>query len=419
MEDAMKLLESFPFSDGRDTILHECIRHARYRQLADTILAHIHTVGLNIDETDDEGRTALHIAAETNSIVLVRQLLSAGASVSVKDALGNSPLHSMVLSRAYDLEFFETLPVTGADVCSQNLAGDSPLRLLVGRLAGVQKQEESEEEEAERADIEFMDTVELIGLSLQLATDQQVVQDEKSFTLFIEKILLSVDHFYSRAQVEALRRILVGENKKVVKEMLGVFVLHDAFDQICPLRVLVETVDFPAYDPIPEHYSYALAEILLEEDEGSMFSREENEADMPGCLFVHHPLTRYLQYLELDYALYLGIHLDSGYGTRKGNVDIHQIRTALYYVHDTLTRQLISYSWPVPGMYRSRVMAAIHIRRALGLDDVLIDSASLLRWMLDPIKAESEEAILINYEAVRIDELANKLRPLMRIERKV
>lgn len=46
-----------------------------------------------IDEKDSEERTALHLAAEKNQHLMVRDLISLGANVNEQDSSGKTPLH--------------------------------------------------------------------------------------------------------------------------------------------------------------------------------------------------------------------------------------------------------------------------------------------------------------------------------------
>uniref|UniRef100_A0A7S4H8T1 Cyclic nucleotide-binding domain-containing protein n=1 Tax=Guillardia theta TaxID=55529 RepID=A0A7S4H8T1_GUITH len=53
-------------------------------------------IGLNVDETDSNGRTALHVAACEGKLDAVKLLITNSASVSLRDKYGNTPLNDAV-----------------------------------------------------------------------------------------------------------------------------------------------------------------------------------------------------------------------------------------------------------------------------------------------------------------------------------
>uniref|UniRef100_A0A7S0HH37 Cyclic nucleotide-binding domain-containing protein n=1 Tax=Hanusia phi TaxID=3032 RepID=A0A7S0HH37_9CRYP len=53
-------------------------------------------IGLNVDETDSNGRTALHVAACEGKLEAVKLLITNSASVSLRDKYGNTPLNDAV-----------------------------------------------------------------------------------------------------------------------------------------------------------------------------------------------------------------------------------------------------------------------------------------------------------------------------------
>lgn len=83
--------------------------------------------GANQDETDGQGQTALFYAYNNNDIL--KLLLSVNADVNHRDEYGNSPLHHFIDN--FDSENILLLLNSGADVCTANNEGLTPLELLL------------------------------------------------------------------------------------------------------------------------------------------------------------------------------------------------------------------------------------------------------------------------------------------------
>jgi ankyrin repeat protein len=110
--------------------------------------------GAKLDETDEDGRTALHIAARAGNKECVDLLLTRGADVSAQDRVAfYSPLHLAVYGgnkacvesllnagadvnirnavvEAYDREHTQTVRVTNRNITDENIVG-------IGRFPGV------------------------------------------------------------------------------------------------------------------------------------------------------------------------------------------------------------------------------------------------------------------------------------------
>lgn len=74
------------------------------------------------------GTTALHVAAERNSLELVKLLVEHGADVNVRNRLGEAPL--LLAIRSFPLEPFETVKYLvehGADVNASSRLGETAL----------------------------------------------------------------------------------------------------------------------------------------------------------------------------------------------------------------------------------------------------------------------------------------------------
>ena len=81
------------------------------------------------NEADREGWTALHFAVQNNDREIAAMLLNAGASASVVDLNGNSPLFRAVFSSKGDKGCVMLLLSAGADPDQVNNHGVSPRSL--------------------------------------------------------------------------------------------------------------------------------------------------------------------------------------------------------------------------------------------------------------------------------------------------
>jgi ankyrin repeat protein len=82
--------------------------------------------GIDINATDMDGNTLLHISARSNpSIEVLQYLVSRGAKIDVRNKEGNCPLH-FASQYNHDVEY---LISAGADVNATNNDGDTPLHL--------------------------------------------------------------------------------------------------------------------------------------------------------------------------------------------------------------------------------------------------------------------------------------------------
>ncbi len=105
---------------GRSALLM-AVRDGRSLEL----LSYLHGIGLDVDEPDARGRTALADAASLGEFKLVDYLIEQGAEVNHKDEQGQSPLYNAVLGG--DLETVKRLLEAGAEVNTQDRYGDTPL----------------------------------------------------------------------------------------------------------------------------------------------------------------------------------------------------------------------------------------------------------------------------------------------------
>lgn len=86
--------------------------------------------GANLNLIDEKGRTALHYAAQRNDIFYVRNLVLAGADVTVRDGDGLTPLCALYKGQWYNdvSESAGVLLSAGADVNATDKEGMTPLK---------------------------------------------------------------------------------------------------------------------------------------------------------------------------------------------------------------------------------------------------------------------------------------------------
>lgn len=83
------------------------------------------TPGVDVNQTDSQGWTALHVAAQSGALEVMAELLAAKASVNVKDKSGWTPLHLAAQTDHEDA--VSKLLSNGADVNAKNSDGWTPL----------------------------------------------------------------------------------------------------------------------------------------------------------------------------------------------------------------------------------------------------------------------------------------------------
>jgi ankyrin repeat protein len=93
------------------------------------LLDHMKLKKLSLEEHDNAGQTALHIAAQRWSTACLTQLLNAGADPDARTPDGDAPLHLAV--RNVRLDAVKALIQKGADVTAANKLGATPLDLAL------------------------------------------------------------------------------------------------------------------------------------------------------------------------------------------------------------------------------------------------------------------------------------------------
>ena len=90
--------------------------------------------GKDINKQDNNGWSALHFAAQKQSVIAVKTLLKCGANVELKDSYGNTPLFRAVFCSEGDGQIITLLLSHGANPDSENDHGVTP-RSLASTIA--------------------------------------------------------------------------------------------------------------------------------------------------------------------------------------------------------------------------------------------------------------------------------------------
>ena len=85
--------------------------------------------GVNVNETDPAGRTALHLAAQRNATAIIKELISEGVNVNDTNSFSETPLH--VASQYGKVEAIKELINLGANINAKTSQGKTPLHYAV------------------------------------------------------------------------------------------------------------------------------------------------------------------------------------------------------------------------------------------------------------------------------------------------
>lgn len=85
----------------------------------------------NIDETDEEGNTALHIAALVNQADMAGYLIAKGANTEIKNANGDTPLLVAVKNNSIDAA--RVLAIVYGDIFAKDKAGNTALEIALSK----------------------------------------------------------------------------------------------------------------------------------------------------------------------------------------------------------------------------------------------------------------------------------------------
>lgn len=114
-------------ANGSTPVLHSAVTRGRSLAVAKVLLEN----GAEVDATDAQGNTALHIAVSmgerSTMLIFTRMLLEAGADPDLPDCVGESALHGAI----QNLCVLHTLLKRGADINALDRAGRTVLLVAV------------------------------------------------------------------------------------------------------------------------------------------------------------------------------------------------------------------------------------------------------------------------------------------------
>ncbi|KAG9849039.1 hypothetical protein KCU98_g4707, partial [Aureobasidium melanogenum] len=120
-----------PDASGR-TELHEIVG-GQGRCDADTIKLFV-SKGVNVNATDDEGISALHLAAKRGDQAIVKTLIATGAEVNVKSATGQTLLHEAAIGGSVDV--VRSVLGYSVDLEARNNDNKTPLAVACAERGG-------------------------------------------------------------------------------------------------------------------------------------------------------------------------------------------------------------------------------------------------------------------------------------------
>ncbi|EAY20433.1 ankyrin repeat protein, putative [Trichomonas vaginalis G3] len=121
-------LESFLVYFDQTNDISKCFVHSSIFNIP-SLCEYFLSVGANINETDEEGRTALHYAVRNNYEETTKFLISHGANINEKDSFGNTVL--LYAAEFQYKEIAELLILNGANIKEKNRYGQSALCFTV------------------------------------------------------------------------------------------------------------------------------------------------------------------------------------------------------------------------------------------------------------------------------------------------
>ncbi|MDY0008145.1 MAG: ankyrin repeat domain-containing protein [Bdellovibrionales bacterium] len=124
---------------------------------------HVEDKGASLDARDENGRSAMHIAAERGFTRCIEKLIELGANIDVQDRNLETPLH-IAARQTHGVDTSSFLILHGADVSIKNRFGDTPFTLV--------KQENRLKEVLRAA---WLSALDKNPLDMNIVTEQDIV----------------------------------------------------------------------------------------------------------------------------------------------------------------------------------------------------------------------------------------------------
>lgn len=107
------------------SLLQEALKNRQ-----DKIALYLIEKGINVNNQDSQGQTALHyIAVYKNDLDIAKSIIQHGADIKLKDKYGNTALWTAVFNARGEYDFVKLLLENKADMKSVNTAGKTPYDL--------------------------------------------------------------------------------------------------------------------------------------------------------------------------------------------------------------------------------------------------------------------------------------------------
>lgn len=121
----LALLMASCASSPKNVTIQELIREGRFDEAKQLFATQ------DVNETDSEGNTALHIAAQMDESDLVNFLIIKGADQQIKNKFGDTPLHAAVKNNA--VHSGATLTLYRANIFEKDASGNTPLEISLSK----------------------------------------------------------------------------------------------------------------------------------------------------------------------------------------------------------------------------------------------------------------------------------------------
>lgn len=110
-------------SKAGSSLLHHAIAGRKY-----DIATYLVQNNINVNKTNADGQTALHLLCINPNIELAKLILDKGGNVNIRDRYGNNPMWSAVFNcKGKHYEIIELFMKYMPDINTKNNAGKSPL----------------------------------------------------------------------------------------------------------------------------------------------------------------------------------------------------------------------------------------------------------------------------------------------------